>query len=414
MNPAIVGSEAFDQLATMLAIADRRGSCLFANAALQDRLGASRRVLTRGSVLDWLVDAAPLKHTLERVASNEVSSARFEALLKRGPAQQLGAAGQSELPVHVIVSQLDMGAPGLGKPGPPPRGSKVAGDPRGFEPHQVLIELIEIEQQTRLDREERLHGLAQANKELVRNLAHEIKNPLGGIRGAAQLLEMEMQAPAQRELREYTQVIIHEADRLQALVDRLLDPHRRPHTVGDVNIHEVCERVRSVILAEFPRGLTIERDYDISLPEFRGDREHLIQVVLNIARNAAQALHSRGTGLPGPSIPSGGGSPKAALGAPGSIEAGDARIVLRTRVARQVTIARERFRLALELHIEDNGPGVPESIRDRIFHPLVSGREGGTGLGLTLAQTFVEQHLGTIECESAPGRTLFKILLPLP
>lgn len=363
----IPGAEAFDQLATMLAIADQAGSCLFVNAALQDRLGASRRVLVRGSVLDWLVDAAPLAQTLERVATNEVSSARFDALMKRGPAQHLGSA-PVELPVHVIVSQLDMGAPGLGKP------------------PQVLIELIEIEQQTRLDREERLHGLAQANKELVRNLAHEIKNPLGGIRGAAQLLEMDLES---RELREYTKVIIHEADRLQALVDRLLDPHRRPHTVGDVNIHEVCERVRSVILAEFPRGLAIERDYDTSLPEFRGDREHLIQAVLNITRNAAQALVQR-------------------------IEAGDARIVLRTRVARQVTIARERFRLALELHIEDNGPGVPESIRDRIFHPLVSGREGGTGLGLTLAQTFVEQHLGTIECESVAGRTLFKILLPLP
>jgi hypothetical protein len=151
----------------------------------------------------------------------------------------------------------------------------------------VLVEMIEIEQQTRLDREERAHGQAQANKELVRNLAHEIKNPLGGIRGAAQLLAMEVTS---RELTEYTQVIIHEADRLQALVDRLLAPHRRPHVVGDVNIHEVCERVRSLILAEFPRGLEVERDYDASIPEFRGDREQLIQAVLNIAQNATQAL----------------------------------------------------------------------------------------------------------------------------
>jgi two-component system, NtrC family, nitrogen regulation sensor histidine kinase GlnL len=309
----------------------------------------------RGTVLDWLADAAPLAQTLARVASNEVASARFDGQMKRVP------YGSNDLPVHVIVSQLDR--PGL-----------------------VLIEMIEIEQQTRLDREERLHGLAQANKELVRNLAHEIKNPLGGIRGAAQLLEMEMPS---RELTEYTQVIIHEADRLQALVDRLLDPHRRPHVVGDVNIHEVCERVRSLILAEFPRGLSVERDYDASIPEFRGDREHLIQAVINIAHNATQALADR-------------------------IVAGDAHIVLRTRVARQVTFAKQRFRLALELHIQDNGPGVPDSIRDRIFHPLVSGRDGGTGLGLTLAQTFVEQHHGTIECESVPGRTVFKILIPLP
>ncbi len=190
-----------------------------------------------------------------------------------------------------------------------------------------------------------------------------------------------------RELTEYTQVIIDEADRLQALVDRLLAPHRKPHVVGDVNIHEVCERVRALIDAEFPSGLAIERDYDISIPEFRGDREQLIQAVLNIAHNAAQALAER-------------------------IAAGDARIVLRTRIARQVTIGKQRYRLALELHIEDNGPGVPESIRDRIFFPLVSGRDGGSGLGLTLAQTFVQQHHGTIECDSEPGRTVFKIVIP--
>jgi two-component system nitrogen regulation sensor histidine kinase GlnL len=159
--------------------------------------------------------------------------------------------------------------------------------------------------------------------------------------------------------------------------------------VGDVNIHEICERVRSLILAEYPRGLHVERDYDASIPEFRGDREQLIQAVLNIAQNATQALADR-------------------------IERGDATLTLRTRVARQVTVGKQRWRLALELHIQDNGPGVPEAIRDRMFHPLVSGRDGGSGLGLTLAQTFVEQHQGTIECESVPGRTIFKLLIPLP
>jgi two-component system nitrogen regulation sensor histidine kinase GlnL len=246
--------------------------------------------------------------------------------------------------------------------------------------------MVEIEQQARVDREERSLGLAQANKELLRNLAHEIKNPLGGIRGAAQLLAMEL--PLQ-ELSEYTNVIIHEADRLQSLVDRLLAPHRRPHVVGDVNIHEVCERVRAVVTAEFPRGLRIERDYDASLPEFRGDREQLIQALLNVVHNAAQALAER-------------------------MAAGDARIDLRTRIARQVTIGKQRYRLALELHVEDNGPGVPEDIQDRIFHPLVTGREGGSGLGLTLAQTFVQHHHGTITCDSVPGRTVFTITIPLP
>jgi two-component system nitrogen regulation sensor histidine kinase GlnL len=145
-------------------------------------------------------------------------------------------------------------------------------------------------QQARQDREERLIDQAQANKELIRNLAHEIKNPLGGIRGAAQLLR---DGDRLAEMTEYTQVIIREADRLQTLVDRLLAPHRRPHVVGDVNIHEVCERVRSLILAEFPAGLKVVRDYDTSIPEFRGDREQLIQAVLNIAHNACQALAER-------------------------------------------------------------------------------------------------------------------------
>ena len=245
----------------------------------------------------------------------------------------------------------------------------------------VLLELREIDQRLRVDREERLLQSTQVSRELVRNLAHEIKNPLGGIRGAAQLLEAEL---PDADLREYTSVIIKELDRLQTLVDRLLAPHRVPRIVDDVNIHEVCERVRSVVLAEFPVELDIQRDYDASLPEFRGDKEQLIQALLNLVRNAAQAMGGVGA------------------------------ILLRTRVARQVTIARQRFRLALDLHVIDEGPGVPESIRDQIFLPLVSGRDGGSGLGLPLAQTFVQQHLGTIECDSRPGRTDFRIRLPLP
>ncbi len=352
---AFINFAAFDQLATMVMLVQPDGRCLNANSALENILGLSRRTLQRGTVFDWLADPAPLRDTLQAVANNRVATSRFDGQLKR-----LGA-GSTELPVHVIVNQTE-------------------------SCERVLVEMIEIEQQIRLDREERTHGLAQANKELVRNLAHEIKNPLGGIRGAAQLLAMELTS---RELTEYTRVIIQEADRLQGLVDRLLAPHRRPHVVADVNIHEVCERVRSLILAEYPRGLSLARDYDTSIPEFRGDREQLIQAVLNIAHNATQVLVER-------------------------IVDGDAQLVLRTRVARQVTFGRQRFRLALELHIEDNGPGVPEAIRDRIFHPLVTGREGGSGLGLTLAQTFVQQHNGTIECDSVPGRTVFKILIPLP
>ena len=159
--------------------------------------------------------------------------------------------------------------------------------------------------------------------------------------------------------------------------------------MGDVNIHEVCERVRALIVAEFPKGLKVVRDYDTSIPEFRGDREQLIQTVLNVAHNACQALAER-------------------------IARGDACLSFRTRIARQVTFGKQRYKLALELHVVDNGPGIPDSIKDRIFYPLVTGREGGSGLGLTLAQTFVQQHHGLIEVESVPGRTDFKILIPLP
>ena len=343
----------FDLLATLVAVVDRMGCVVFSNAALEDTLGISRKSIVGSLFFEMFTDPSQLQCALEGANGNEFAAMRYDAWLKR--------TGHDALPVHVIITPTD------------------AAD-------EVIVELVPLEQQTRQDREERLAEQAQTNKELIRNLAHEITNPLGGIRGAAQLLEMELDS---RELTEYTQVIIHEADRLQSLVDRLLAPHRRPHMVGDVNIHEVCERVRSLIVAEFPRGLRVVRDYDTSIPEFRGDREHMIQTVLNIAHNAAQALAER-------------------------MAAGDALLTFRTRVTRQITFGKQRYRLALELHVIDNGPGVPDSIKDRIFYPLVSGRDGGSGLGLTLAQTFVQQHQGMIEVDSVPGRTDFKILIPLP
>jgi two-component system, NtrC family, nitrogen regulation sensor histidine kinase GlnL len=348
---------ALDLLATLVAVVSPDGRVMHANASFENLLGVPRRAMLATLLTDWLADPTAMQETLAAVTANRIATGRFEAVLKR----PVGSAPEL-LPVHVIVNQTDSA-------------------------ERVLVEMIEIEQQTKQDREERAATQAEANKELVRNLAHEIKNPLGGIRGAAQLLEMELDG--KRDLTEYTQVIIAEADRLQALVDRLLAPHRHAHMVTDVNIHEVCERVRALLAAEYPRGIAFNRDYDISIPEFRGDREQLIQATLNIARNACEAMAER-------------------------IGAGDAVLELRTRIARQVTIGKQRWRLALELHIQDNGPGVPESIHDRIFYPLVTGREGGSGLGLTLAQTFVQQHQGTIECDSAPGRTVFTVLIPLP
>jgi two-component system, NtrC family, nitrogen regulation sensor histidine kinase GlnL len=349
----MIAYQSFDLLATLVAVVRTDGVVLFANAALEDVMGVSRRNIEGTQLANHFVEPEALDNALHGAHSNAFAALRYDALLRR-PAQD-------PLPVHVIVAPTDQSG-------------------------KVLVELLPIEQQTRQEREERLVDQAQANKELIRNLAHEIKNPLGGIRGAAQLLQMEVES---KDLIEYTQVIIHEADRLQVLVDRLLAPHRRPHVVGDVNIHEVCERVRSLILVEFPRGLRMVRDYDISIPEFRGDREQLIQALLNVVHNAAQALQEQ-------------------------IAAGQGEIILRTRVSRQVTFGKQRYRLALELHVIDNGPGVPEDIKDRIFYPLVSGRDGGSGLGLNLAQTFVQQHHGLIECDSVAGRTDFKIMIPLP
>jgi two-component system, NtrC family, nitrogen regulation sensor histidine kinase GlnL len=359
--------QAFDLLSSLVAVVDLHGKVIYANAALEDALGITRRVIEGSSLAACYSEPRALQAALDGVAANAFASLRYDAQLLPHAAKVL--PDQYEMiPVHVIITQTEVA-------------------------QEVIVEMLPQQSQERQDREERNATQALANKELIRNLAHEIKNPLGGIRGAAQLLQLELSdSEKAKSLTEYTQVIIHEADRLQTLVDRLLEPHRKPREIGDVNIHEVCERVRSLIVAEFPKGLKVVRDYDTSIPDFRGDKEQLIQTLLNIAHNAAQVLSIEN----------------------GRIEEGDARIVFKTRVARQVTLGKRRHRLALELHIQDNGPGIPPEIKDRIFYPLVSGREGGSGLGLTLAQTFVQQHDGLIEVESQPGRTEFKITIPLP
>lgn len=346
-----------DLLASAVLILDTEGRIAYANAAAETLLENSFKVLHQQRFADLFINGSKLAQIFEQARRHQFDEKREDLVLER--------PGRVPLQVNMIVTLLDDGD------------------------NPVLIELRENVQQMKLDREERLLDQTQANKELIRNLAHEIKNPLGGIRGAAQLLELELPGQGLRDLREYTQVIIKESDRLQTLVDRLLAPHRRPQIVGDVNIHEVFERVRSLIMAEFPQGLTIVRDYDLSLPEFRGDKEQLIQAVLNIAHNAAQALAPR-------------------------IARGDAELIFRSRIARSITLAKVRYRLALDLHIIDNGPGIPAELKDRIFFPLVSGRDGGSGLGLTLAQTFIQQHSGVIECESRPGCTDFRILIALP
>lgn len=250
-----------------------------------------------------------------------------------------------------------------------------------FDGHQVravIMELENVAHYEQLSRDE--YWLIQQNTvhQLLRSLAHEIKNPLGGLRGAAQLLSAELPDQA---LHEYTEVIIAEADRLQSLIDRLLTPYQAP-VKTELNIHQVLERVRQLLEAEYT-GLHFNCDYDPSLPRLFGDPDQLIQAILNIARNAAQALEGNG------------------------------KITLRTRIQRQFTIRQHPYRLVVRIDIIDHGPGVPEPLRDRIFYPLVTSRADGTGLGLSIAQSLVHRNDGLIEYDSKPGQTVFSIYFPV-
>lgn len=248
----------------------------------------------------------------------------------------------------------------------------------GRRRRELLVELVQIDRQLRISREEQLLAQQSVTRELLRGLAHEVKNPLGGLRGAAQLLERELD---EEGLKEYTQVIIGEADRLQKLVDRILGPNKLPQKSA-LNVHELLEYVRQLLLAE-DTGVQIRRDYDPSIPELIADRDLLVQAVLNIARNASQATGAGGT------------------------------LIFRTRVLRQFTIGHTRHRLVLRLEIIDDGPGIAPEMMERIFYPMVTGRPDGTGLGLSIAQSLVQQHGGIVQCESRPGRTVFAILLPV-
>jgi two-component system nitrogen regulation sensor histidine kinase GlnL len=344
-----------DLLSSAVLLLDAKLRIRYCNPAAENLFAVSQRICL-GKPLAQLLGGTPaaLENALENALANRWSYTGHDIVCER---EHLGPDAE---PLHLdcTVSLVDT------------------------EQASLLLEFRPIDQQLKAVREEREAVQQQANRELIRNLAHEIKNPLGGIRGSAQLLDRELanleNAPA---LKEYTQVIIHEADRLQDLMHRLLSSHRAMQPM-QISIHEILERVRRLIHAEFP-DVRVLRDYDTSLPDLTGDREQLIQAVLNIERNAAQAMRGQG------------------------------EILCRTRALRQVTLAKKRYRLALELQIIDNGPGIPEEIRDRIFYPLVSGREDGTGLGLALAQSFVQQHHGSIEAESVPGRTCFTLRLPL-
>lgn len=336
-----------DLLGSGALVLDPHGQVMFINLAACQLFGLDARRI-RGMNVDALFkDAQPLHALLEAL--------RQQRFVQHGLDLALAIPGADPVPVHCLAVMHE-------------------------SPAELMLLELHDTRHRRIDREEQQHDAARAHREVLRNLAHEIRNPLGGIRGAAQLLETDSDPVA---LRDYTGVIIREVDRLQKLLDRLLVSGRPMQPLETINIHEVCEQVRLLVQAEYPQALRIERDYDASLPELQADREQLIQALLNLVRNAAQAMNGQGS------------------------------IILKTRIARHVVLARVGYRLALALHVIDDGPGVPPALQDRMFLPLVSGREGGSGLGLTLAQAFVERHGGSIECESRPGRTEFRILLPL-
>ncbi|MGD0958236.1 MAG: nitrogen regulation protein NR(II) [Methylomonas sp.] len=245
--------------------------------------------------------------------------------------------------------------------------------------HEILIELQQVDRHLRITKEEQLLAQQNTSRLLVRGLAHEIKNPLGGLRGAAQLLDLELHDP---ELREYTQIIIAESDRLQDLMDKMLGPNK-PAQKSFLNIHEVLERVRQLVAVEASKAILLQTDYDPSIPELYADKNQLIQALLNIVRNAVQAIQNEG------------------------------EIFIKTRICRHMTIGRTHHKLTIKIDIVDNGPGIKPDLMDQIFYPMITSRAEGTGLGLSIAQSLINQHNGLIECESEPGHTVFSIYLPL-
>jgi two-component system, NtrC family, nitrogen regulation sensor histidine kinase GlnL len=323
----------------------------YANPAAEQLLGVSRLQLA-GRVLTEVVPGLDvLRPLLERVRDTGQGFSRREVLVAESPGGEPGLALDCALSSSESVT-----------------GSR-----------ELLLEMADASRRLRIDREKALLAQLEASRSMVRQLAHELRNPLGGIRGAAQLLARQLESPAQTD---YTSLIIREADRLVALTTSLLGPVRAPEKTLS-NIHEQLEHVHQLIVAEAGAEIHVERDYDPSLPAILLDGDLVIQAMLNLARNAVAALEGRG------------------------------RIVFRTRAVTNETIGHRRCRLGACVEIEDNGPGVPEELRETLFYPLVTGRPGGSGLGLAVAQELVSRHEGLIEYSSRPGRTVFRMLFPI-
>lgn len=343
-----------DSLVTAVVHVDESLHVGYMNPAAEDLFGVSARQY-QGQPLATML---PLAGEMCRRISHALS--RREACTQREA--QIPLAGRDPVIVDYTVTPLS--------------GNGLTG---------ALVEIAHLDRHLRISREENLIAQQQASRAVVRGLAHEIKNPLGGLRGAAQLLSRELDDP---DLKEYTRIIMGEADRLKQLVNNLLGPNRPPRK-QPVNIHQLLDRVRTLVEAEGHEGIVIETDYDPSLPELLADPDQLIQALLNIVRNAVEALAEQ------------------------AAEGEAARITLRTRVQRQVTIAQQRHRLVVRVDVMDNGPGIPPEFMDNIFYPMVTGRPEGTGLGLSIAQDLVNRQGGLVECTSYPGDTRFTLLLPL-
>ncbi len=354
MNPLrIDGAELLDGMVTSIFVLDHDLNVTYLNVAAQTLLGVGPNQALGRSIVDLTRGAESLLPMFERVRQGG------EGVVQRELSWP--APGGVDRILDCAVTQV-----------------VLAGKSR------LLLEIEDITQHRRLTRENALLAQLGGSRLMVRQLAHEIKNPLGGLRGAAQLLERELLDPA---LREYTRVIISEADRLTNLLDSMLGPGRPP-AKQLINVHELLERVYHLLRSEAPPGVAIDRDYDPSLPALTLDPNHIIQAMLNLGRNAIQALA-------------------------GAAMDDAPRLVLRTRAASNASVGTHRHRLVASIQFEDNGPGVLNEIRETIFYPLVSGRADGTGLGLGIAQDLVSRHGGLIEFDSAPGRTIFVISLPM-
>lgn len=352
MAPEMFHTRLLDNLTTAILLVDPTMRVVYLNPAAENLLELSSARVVGEEIGRVLQEDSGITASLQRVLDSGVGFTKRQATLRLGV--------EKEVIVDYVVT------------------------PATLETETLILEIQPLDRMMRISREEALLSAQHLSQLLVRSLAHEIKNPLGGLRGAAQLLARELDS---EHLTDYTNVIIEEADRLRNLVDRLLSAPRRI-TREPVNIHEVLERVRHLVEAESDGRLVIQRDYDPSIPEIMGDREQLIQAVLNISRNAQQALRS----MPSDALP---------------------ELRLRTRTQRQLTIGNSRHRLACQIDITDNGPGVPPELMGTLFVPMISGRVDGTGLGLTIAQSIINQHHGLIECKSGPGKTVFSVLIPL-